>query len=66
MYVCCVYPTMSKSAKQVPNFLKIPETSDLYNSFQWCPLCVKSVLILLPFLTVVLHESGTRKALLGP
>ena len=25
-----------------------------------------SALILLPFLSVTLHESGTRKALLGP
>ena len=27
---------------------------------------IKSALILLPFLSVTLHESGTRNALLGP
>jgi hypothetical protein len=34
------------------------------NNFQWCHLTYE--LILLPFLSVARHESGTRNALLGP
>jgi hypothetical protein len=53
----CVYPAISKSPKQMPNFMKIAE-----------PSVVSSVseLILLPFLSVALYKSGTRNALLGP
>jgi len=49
------------SIKQIPYCLK----QVCYNSCQWCSLWSQG-LILLSFLSVALHESGTRKALLGP
>ena len=60
MYVYCVYSAMSKKKKPTA---KLSERS--FSSFSNV-FSVKSTLILLPFLTVALHESGTRKALLSP
>ena len=57
MYAYCVYPAMLKSPKQPSNCLKREETSVVIIWF------CQSVLILLPFLTVSQHESGTRKAI---
>jgi len=54
MYVYCVYTAISKRPKQC--CVKIAETS----------VVLTMALILLPFLSVALHESGTRNALLGP
>jgi hypothetical protein len=85
MYVNCVYPAISKSPKQLPNFLKIAETSVVLIVFN-CVVCdvsaytvvvsfcrstwiryqkcfirsMTSVLILLLFLSVALHESGNQ------
>ena len=56
MYVDCVYATMSKSTKQVPNHLKIAEESVVKIVFNHV-ICEVPLLILLPFLTVALHES---------
>ena len=53
MYVYCVFPAMSKSSKQVQNYLKIAGTS-IFNG----GLC-KSVLVLLPFV----KKSGIRIAI---
>jgi len=50
IYVCCVYPTMSKSQKQLAYCLK---RAAAFLSFS-----AKSVFILLLFLTVALHESA--------
>jgi hypothetical protein len=58
MYVYCVYPAISKSPKQLPNFLKIAETSVVLIVFN-CVVCDVSAY------TVAIHESGTRNALLG-
>ena len=56
-----------KSPKHLPKCQKITETSIILFVFNgvisWS---VTSALILLPFLSVPLHESGTRNALLGP
>jgi len=63
MYAYCVYPAMLKSPKQASNCLKREETRVVlivFNGVLW--LC-QSALILLPFLTVAEHESGTRKAI---
>ena len=38
MYVYCVYPAISKSPKQLPNFLKIAETSVVLIVFN-CVVC---------------------------
>ena len=62
MYVHCIYSTMSKTLKQLPNCLEQKQAS-FYLIFDGV-LSVKSMLILLPFLSVTLHESGTRKAIL--
>jgi hypothetical protein len=59
-----VYPTMSKSPKRLPDCLKIKEPGVVLIFFNGV-LC-ESPLILLPFLTVALHESGTRQASLRP
>jgi hypothetical protein len=59
--VSCVYPAMSKSPKQLLNCLKRAEAIVILIVFN-----VKSMLILLPFFTVTLQESGTRNALLRP
>ena len=64
LYIYCVYPAISKSEKQLPNCLKINETSVVLSVFN-CIISDVSTL-LLPFLSVTLHESGTRNALLGP
>ena len=51
MYIYCVYPAISKSPKQLPNCLKIAETSIVLNVFKRT-----SALILLPFLSVAQQE----------
>jgi hypothetical protein len=56
MYVYCVYPAMSEIPKQLPNYLKIVS----FESF-----LMISALMLLLFLIVALHKSGTRKLYLG-
>jgi hypothetical protein len=53
-YICCVYPSMSKSPKQLPNCLKLSFSSLLILSSEVCT-------ILLPFLTIDQHESGIGK-----
>ena len=63
MYINCVYPSISKGPKQQPNCVKIAETSVVLIVFN--SVICDVVLILLPFLFVALHESGTRNALLG-
>ena len=47
---------MSKSHRQVPNCLKRAETSVVFNVVLY-----HTALILLLFLTITLHETGTRK-----
>jgi hypothetical protein len=61
MYVYCVYPAISKSPKQLPNWLQIAEASFVQIVFNCDINCM-----LKPLFTVALHESGTRNALLGP
>jgi hypothetical protein len=56
-YIYCVYPAMSKSPKQLPNCLQRAETSIVL-----IVINVTSTLILLLFLTIAQHETGTRKA----
>jgi hypothetical protein len=58
MYVYCVYPAISKGPKQLPNCLKIAETSVILNVFKGV-ICDA----LLPFLSVTQQESGTRNAI---
>ena len=65
MNVYCVYPTISKSPKHLLTYLKIIETSVVLIVFNGV-ICDIRAYILLPFLSVALHESGTRNALLGP
>jgi hypothetical protein len=63
-YMMLVTKYLPKSPKQLKMFEK-SRNKRLSSSFFRCPL--KSVLILLPFLmTFALHESCTRKTLLGP
>jgi hypothetical protein len=58
MYVYCIYHSMSKS--KLPNCLKRSKT--IFVLFVLgCPLW--SSFILLPFLSVAQHESGTRKSI---
>ena len=64
MYLYCVYPAISKSPNELANCLKITETSVILVVFMTSSLT--SALILLRFLSVALHESGTRNALLDP
>ena len=54
---------MSKIPKQLPNCLKIAETSVFQMVFNsvLCEICTYAVTVF----TVVLYESGIRKALLG-
>jgi hypothetical protein len=65
MYGYCVYPAKSKGLKQLPNCLKIAETSVVLNVFKEAS-SVTSALTLLPFLSVANYkqESSTRKAIL--
>jgi hypothetical protein len=60
MYIYCVYPAMSKSLKQLPNCLQISETRVVLIVFHGvlCEVCSYTV----TFLTFVLHQSGSRKA----
>jgi hypothetical protein len=58
-YVYCVYPAISKTPKQLPNCLKIAETSVVLIIFD-------GVICDISAYTVALRESGTRYALLGP
>jgi hypothetical protein len=62
MYVYCVYPVISKDPKQLPHCLKIAEISVVLSVFKGV-ICYVSVYILLPFLAIAQHESGTRKAI---
>ena len=64
MNVHCVYPAISKSPKQLRNCLKITETRVVL--IVSMVSSVESELILLLFLSVALHEYGTRNTLLGP
>ena len=61
MYIYSVYPAISKSPTQLPNWLKISETRFVQIVFNCDINCM-----LKPFLTVAPHESGTRNTLLGP
>ena len=58
MYISCAYSAISKNPKQLQNCLKVAKTSAFFNDFMVSS--AKSTLILLPFLTVAQHESGTR------
>ena len=60
MYLYCVFPTIAKSTKQLPHCLKITETSVVLIVFNDVSAYT------LPFLSVALHESCIRNALLGP
>ena len=64
-YRTLCYPAIlaiSKSPKDLPNCLKIFETSVILIVLNGV---IYDELILLLFLSVALHESGTRNALLG-
>jgi hypothetical protein len=63
MYGYCVYPAKSKGPKQLPNCLKISETSVVLSVFKEAS-SVTSALTLLPFLYVAKQESSTRKVIL--
>ena len=62
MYVYSVYPAMSTNLKELPNCRKRAEMSAILIIFNYV-LYYGRVLILLSFLTVALHESGTRKVI---
>jgi hypothetical protein len=62
-YVYYVYTAMSKSPKQLPNCRKRAETIVVLITFDGVH---ESAHILLPYLTIATHESGTRKTLLCP
>ena len=65
MYVYCVYPAISKSPKTLAKLSGNNESKVVlivYNGV----ICDVRDYIRLPFLSVALHESGTRNALLGP
>jgi hypothetical protein len=63
VFLCfvCLDPCGPQS-KQLPNCLKIAETSVVLNVFKGAS-SVMSALTLLPFLSVAQQESGTRKAI---
>ena len=61
LYVYIVYLAISKSPKQLTNCFKKSEASVVLNVLMVS--FVKSAHILLPFLTVAHHESGTRKTI---
>ena len=56
MYGYRVYPAISKGPKQLPNCLKIAETSVVLNVF-------KGVICDVSAYTVTQQKSGTRKAI---
>ena len=62
MNVYCIYPAESKSPKQLPNCLKITQTSVVLIVFN-CVTCDVGTCTVT--VSVALHESGTRNALLG-
>ena len=65
MYVYCVYSAISKSPKTLAKLSGNNESKVVlivYNGV----ICDVRDYIRLPFLSVALHESGTRNALLGP
>ena len=64
MNAYCVYPTISKSPKHLPNCLKITKTRVVLIVFNGAICDVSAYAVI--FLSVALHESGTRNALLGP
>ena len=65
MYVYCIYRVISKAPKKLSNCLKRAETSVVLIVFDCVLYEVRAYkfisLILLLFLTVAQHESGTRK-----
>ena len=61
MYIYCIYPEMLKSPKQLPNCTKSRNKRRSCRLW-WCPQSLKSMLILLSFLTIAQHESSTRQA----
>ena len=66
MYMYCVYPSMSKSPKQLTNCLKRKAclASIVFIVFNDAHYHLKFfALILLLFLSVAQHESGTRKTI---
>ena len=62
MYVSCVYPAISKGPKQLPNCLKIAETSVALNILKGV-ICDVSAYTVNVSLSVAQQESGTRKAM---
>jgi hypothetical protein len=58
----CFHDPCGPQSKQLPNCLKIAETSVVLNVFKGAS-SVMSALTLLPFLSVAQQESGTRKAI---
>ena len=60
----CVYCSKIKTSKINAKLSVRAETSNILIDFNG--VFITSVLILLPFLSVTLHESDTRNALLGP
>ena len=64
MYIYCVSPAASISPEQLSNFIKKSRNRHC-NCFQGCLLSTLR-LYCSHFLPFILHESGTRKALLGP
>ena len=64
MYIYCVYPGLSKSPKQLPNCLKIAETSIVLILFNGVIFDVSAYTVTI--FTVALNESGTGNNILGP
>ena len=67
MYVYCIYRVISKAPKKLSNCLKRAETSVVLIVFDCVLFEVRAYkfIMLLLFLTVAQHESGTRKRYLG-
>ena len=63
MYIYCVYPAIPKSPKQQLDYPKMAETSVVLIVFKVSS--VTSMLILLPFCSIALYESGTRKSFIN-
>jgi hypothetical protein len=56
--IYCVYPAISKSLKQTAKFYEKSRNKC------WSCIVFMSALVLLPFLTLALHKSNTRKSTL--
>jgi hypothetical protein len=64
MYVYCVYRCIVIKPKITVKFSKKSKNKRRSNRVWWCPRYgVRAYTILIPFLIVAQHESGTRKAL---